>query len=281
MGTEGSVRVISNNYIGERADEVKEISRRITNMSKRGFTLIELLVVIAIIALLMSILMPALAKARKMTKSAMCMSNLKQWGSFFSMYTDDFSGKFMGGRNIEGQNWWQVLEPYYKDRKLLLCPMANNPNKESKDGNGNYGTWGPTWFNGYYGSYGMNEWVCNPVFKSGATPMYGDNKKYWRSTNVKGQSSIPLLADSWWDQAWAEAFDTIPDYPGMWDIAGTGDDMGHFLVMRHDGIINMLFMDYTVRKVSLKDVWYLNWNRLTDTENAPTESDLPEWLQKL
>ena len=246
---------------------------------RKGFTLIELLVVIAIIALLMSMLMPALGKARKMTKAAMCMSNLKQWGSFFAMYTDDFNGKFMGGRNTNN-NWWTALEPYYKDRKLLCCPMANNPDKQSHLGFGNYGTWGPDWFNGFYGSYCMNEWVCNPVFESGETPMYGDNKKYWRSTNVKGQSTIPLLADGWWDQAWAEAFDWIPTYPGEWESTG-GDDVAHLVVWRHDGIINMLFMDYTVRKVNLKDLWGLNWNRLSDTEDAPTEDEFPDWLKQL
>jgi prepilin-type N-terminal cleavage/methylation domain-containing protein len=253
---------------------------RIENMKRGGFTLIELLVVIAIIALLMSILMPALAKARKMTRATMCMSNEKQWGSFFSMYTDDFGGKFMGGRNIPGQNWWQVLEPYYKDRALLCCPMANNPSKQSKDGHGNYGTWGPSWFYGYYGSYGINEWICNPEFKEGQMAMYGDNAKYWRSTNVKGQANIPFLADSWWDQAWAEAFDNIPPYAGWWDT-GTGDDMAHFLVMRHDGFVNMLYMDYTVRKVHLRKLWFHKWNRLSDMEDSPTVYDFPDWLKKL
>jgi len=99
-------------------------------MSRRkGFTLIELLVVIAIIALLMSILMPALAKARKMTKAAMCMSNERQWASFFSMYTDDYNGSFMPGR-LTGKwrdNWWIALEPYYKDRALLLLPDGQQP----------------------------------------------------------------------------------------------------------------------------------------------------------
>ncbi len=258
---------------------------------RKGFTLIELLVVIAIIALLMSILMPTLGKARKMTKASMCMSNLKQWGSFFAMYTDDFDGKFMGGltgvNNFWGDSsWWYVLKPYYKDRKLLCCPMANNPRKMAHLGNGSYGTWGPVWFpDNFYGSYGINEWVCNPVAKKGQTLESGNAKpytaeKYWRSTNVKGQSSIPLLADAWWDQAWAEPFDWIPTYPGEWEAVG-GDDMAHFVVWRHDGYINMLFMDYTVRKLPLKELWGLKWNRSCNPEDVPTDDDFPDWLKKL
>ena len=54
--------------------------------NRKGFTLVELLVVIAIIALLMSILMPALARVRKQAKSVICMTNLKQWGSVFEMF---------------------------------------------------------------------------------------------------------------------------------------------------------------------------------------------------
>ena len=55
--------------------------------SKRAFTLVELLVVIAIIALLMSILMPALARVRNQAKDVLCQSNLKQWALIFSMNT--------------------------------------------------------------------------------------------------------------------------------------------------------------------------------------------------
>ena len=251
---------------------------------RKGFTLIELLVVIAIIALLMSILMPTLAKARKMTRAVMCAAQEKQWGSFFLMYTDDFGGSFMGGRLAPSgagatNMWFDVLEPYYKNRSLLCCPMANNPRKEAKDGYGNYGTWGPTWYpDGFYGSYGINEWICNPQTKKGDTIYKAP--KYWRNTNVKGQTDIPVLADAWWDQAWAEAFDWIPTFPGEWEGIGA-DDMAHFVVLRHDGIVNMLFMDWTVKKVHLRDLWPQKWNRMTDQEDCPTEYDYPPWLQKL
>jgi prepilin-type N-terminal cleavage/methylation domain-containing protein len=58
-----------------------------------GFTLIELLVVIAIIALLMSILIPSLQRARKQARNVICHSQLRQWGTILALYTEDNQGK--------------------------------------------------------------------------------------------------------------------------------------------------------------------------------------------
>tara|TARA_B100000427_G_scaffold191817_1_gene159474 strand:- start:657 stop:1556 length:900 start_codon:yes stop_codon:yes gene_type:complete len=72
---------------------------------KNGFTLIELLVVIAIIAILASLLLPALASAKKSAQKAVCSNNMKQVIIALSMYRDDSEGVYLKGRGTQVENF--------------------------------------------------------------------------------------------------------------------------------------------------------------------------------
>ena len=63
-------------------------------MKRKGFTLIELLVVVAIIALLISILLPSLARARELAKRAVCRANMRGIGQSCYIYSNDYEDTF-------------------------------------------------------------------------------------------------------------------------------------------------------------------------------------------
>jgi prepilin-type processing-associated H-X9-DG protein len=95
------------------------------NLGQRKYTIIELLVTISTIAILSSMLLPALSQAKNKTKAIHCMSNLKQISTASILYADDFNGFIPkqvadAGSYQLGTNLY--IEASFITRKTLLCP---------------------------------------------------------------------------------------------------------------------------------------------------------------
>jgi prepilin-type N-terminal cleavage/methylation domain-containing protein len=96
----------------------------------RGFTLVELLVVIGIIAVLLSILLPAVKRLRYQTRELECQSRMREVGTVVLLYEANNKRQFPAqtGRWLspltDPDSWVYKLRPYTKDHRLFTCPFA-------------------------------------------------------------------------------------------------------------------------------------------------------------
>jgi len=257
---------------------------------QQAFTLIELLVVIAIIALLMGILMPALQRARESGRAIACQSNLRQWGVCWSMYLQDNDFKFTVGFDSAGggyYSWMDRMVPYYQNETIFSCPTTKKgPGPNVKTGsNGLY--WGNTLFRWYAinsytnrefkGSYGLNYWVSTQSDDVG----WRLSRYHWGNDLTKSRSQVPLFAGCTWIGGYP-LDDNSPKYSEDGDGSG---EMNRFLLDRHHGNTNAIFLDNSTRKVGLKELWVLKWHREFNTRNSwtitgeATSAQWPEWMR--
>ena len=207
---------------------MKAQSRNGKLVSAHNFTLIELLVVIAIIAILASMLLPALNKAREKGHSISCISNLKQIGLAIGQYTVDNESFCPNPVDPSGFNlyrsWLTQLNPYVGGASRADLPAYTTPfefadvfvcKSREVDRLNLWGTWkGPNY--GYNSRIGVNAFYPN---QGGA-----------KITRCKRPSMIIAMGDDKCDQ-----------YKLIFDVA-VGTDLDHF-PFSHAGSNNFLYFD--------------------------------------
>ena len=284
-------------------------------MKKRnGFTLIELLVVIAIIALLMAILLPTLNRARNQARAVVCQTNLKQWGTIFNIFIENNQGRFLPSplyandflqasyyHNSDIRNLFlSFSDSWINTKDIACCPMAvREGNREFADdqnifwgiedsnypinikGTGKVGSAFEAWLNGggpkFPGSYGFNDTLLRRSFWEREFSSSGILKGL-NVYSVKGHANFPLFIDSAYIYT-CFIWDGQPPLPE--------EELAPYVcINRHNGFVNSLFLDFSVRKVGLKELWKLKWHKNFDTNGPWTKAggvqpeDWPEWMRR-
>ncbi|MHC4120218.1 MAG: hypothetical protein ACYSWO_22220 [Planctomycetota bacterium] len=226
---------------------------------------------------------------RRRAKSVVCLSNLHQWGRMFEMFTNDNDGYFNRGWDVgETDLWMNALRPYYGDNwNLLLCPAAVDVITSSSDWNVHKAAWRDTDLPGggehrYVFSYSINSWTNNMHSSRGNRL----ESSFWKGVrDLEGAENIPVFADGTWHDAWPRHTDAPPPHPRAFGIGNMGmGEINHFCIDRHDGAVNVLFMDWSASKTGLKQLWTLKWHRQFNTAGPWTTAggvlpnDWPMWM---
>ena len=230
----------------------------------KRFTLIELLIVIAIIGILLTLLLPSLSKARRISYDAVCKSNLRQIGTMEMLYVTDRQS-FEGRERNWNNNWRNYLDVYISNEpaEFMICPEAVTPQSTTNRGS-NIAPWSYRNFPGtnynnngefHEGSYGKNYYLNPRLNNSGNIP----EKHFGIIQRVNNTETTPMFSDCNWRDYRVGNNDGVPP-----------DDLGSSLNSETRRIylnrhirrrVNHVFVDGSARGTNLNQLWNLDHHR--------------------
>lgn len=257
-----------------------------SRFARHAFTLIELLVVISIIALLISILLPALSRARASAQTAVCLSHLRTVGTSLYVYASDYKDYGLSPYphlvtpNARNERLWpdtlmrhRYLPNVMKERNgdsiltyisavpaknVFSCPVLEPPVTHT------YSGWtfprSGTSASSYL-SYGIRELRINP---SDSTMPYAYPKEIYDPTYRLPRLSTlygkgPFMGDTWTRLGSGEAIQTASFSYAQSPVTPTGE-----IHLRHSGAANLWFPGGSVKSMSKSAI-----SSLPNTLNAP------------
>ena len=231
-----------------------------TSRRQEGFTLIELLVVIAIIALLVSILLPSLSKAKALAKQVVCAVNQRNIGGGFVLYRQDWSNYLPPVNSYVGYNasgtekaygMWNAIGPYtgIEEWGGILSPPTSDP--IANPGHLKYDSYWGGWKKKIFKTI----WMCpslpdgdvkpHPWGHGYAESVYNQYPAGWGANNPRAWSKPRPMAQCPRPSSQIHVADAMAWHLGKLSDVGVPSSTGlyTFDIYRHGGKVEVLFLD--------------------------------------